>query len=780
MAKAPITTNTSNFLDETFQNVVSAFNFSPVAISINNIQDMSFIFVNRAFCTLVGYTTEEVIGKTADALNLVSKDSQGNVVQKVLSDNGKKEGLEIRIRKANGMYADVLNSIEKVNINGEDYWISAFIDITEQKKVEENTRYLNATLEKRVEKKALLIMESERKIRGFLNSTQEGIYTLDAHFNFDLINPMGALLLKKITGKDFKAGDNLLEHLTEARQLVWRKMYVQVKNGEQINYEIDYSYNGELTWLSVHLQPLRDHGEVVGMIVTTRDVSERKKAQDELFKANERFNLAVEASSDVIYDVDFERRKVDVNQAIKTLLGYPYGKDLDLDYMRESLHPDDRKKYLSDLDEFLQGDGRYFEHEHRLVSKTGAIVYVAMSALVSRRPDGKAYRMVGVLRNITQQKISENIIKESEHQLRVLINSISQLAWICDSEGNVEWYNERWYEYTGSNLDEMRNKGWINVQHPDHIDRVLATLEKAFEEKKPFEMSFPLKRYDGQFRWFLTRVYPVFDSVSHALRWIGTNTDIDDQVRFTEKLEFMVKQRTAELQHSNEDLQQFAHVASHDLKEPVRKIKIFSGRLEEDTESHFSENGKRYLEKIQHAANRIYDMIEGVLSYSIPNSSIEDVETVDLNDVIREIETDLELLTQQKNATLIYDQLPVVKGEPILVYQLFYNLINNALKFSKPSEPPVIEIILFESNGGFVEIIVRDNGIGFEQDKAEKIFDTFIRLNSKDKYEGTGLGLSLCKRIVERHGGKIEAAGIPGKGADIRFTLPAIDQNSSQ
>ncbi len=767
-------------LISSFQSIVAVFDFSPVALSINSIEDRSFVFVNKAFIELTGYSSEEVIGKTFTSLNLISEEGEGKLLQHVLTNKRRKDGLEIRIRKSNGNYADVLKSIDKISINSIDYWIGSFVDITEQKSAEENVRYLNQTLEKRVETKAGLIIESEKKIRGFLNSTQEGIYTLDLDFNFTLINPMGEVLLKKVTGKDFHPGDNLLEHLTEERKQRWRQMYERVKNGEQINYEIDYSRDGETIWFSVNLQPLKDHGEIVGIIVTTKDISDNKHAEEELLKANERFNLAMEASSDVIYDVDLEGRKVNVNQAVTAMLGFPHGKDLDLDQMRDSLHPDDKGKYLSDLNVFLQSSDRYFEHDHRLIARDGRIVYVATSALVSRRPNGAPYRMVGVLRDVTRQKVSETHAKETEEQLLILINSIPQLAWVCDADGNVDWYNDRWYEYTGSNLDEMRNKGWMNVHHRDHLDRFLAILKVSFAEKKPFETSFPLRRYDGVFRWFLTRAFPVLNPDQQSVRWIGTNTDIDDQVRFTEKLEAMVKQRTAELQSSNEDLQQFAHVASHDLKEPVRKIKIFSGMLEKDPDSHFSEKGKMFLSKIQSAANRMSDMIDGVLSYSIPNSLSDELEPIDLNEVMGVIEADLELQIHEKHAVLKYQQLPMVQGAAVLVNQLFYNLINNALKFSKMSEPPLISITSSKPENGFVEILISDNGVGFEQKMAGKIFDTFIRLNSKDNYEGTGLGLSLCKKIVQRHGGKIEASGIPDKGANIRFTLPVIDRKSAQ
>jgi hypothetical protein len=195
------------------------------------------------------------------------------------------------------------------------------------------------------------------------------------------------------------------------------------------------------------------------------------------------------------------------------------------------------------------------------------------------------------------------------------------------------------------------------------------------------------------------------------------------------------------------------------------------GRLQDDPGTAFSEKAGAYLEKINSAANRMLSMIEGVLHYSTINSTEQKTELVDINRLLKNVESDLELLMQQKRATLSYSGLPSIEGAPVLLYQLFYNLINNSLKFSKSDMPCNIKITASTGNS-HTGIMVSDNGIGFDQDQAERIFDTFTRLNTKDRYEGTGLGLSLCKKIVHRHDGEISASGKKGEGAVFRITLP--------
>lgn len=236
------------------------------------------------------------------------------------------------------------------------------------------------------------------------------------------------------------------------------------------------------------------------------------------------------------------------------------------------------------------------------------------------------------------------------------------------------------------------------------------------------------------------------------------------------------------MRRSNEDLQQFAHVASHDLKEPVRKIKTFAERLEQHLAGQLDASGKRFLEKIHVATNRMFTMIDGVLTYSTTNAGVQNCEKVDLNEVIGHIETDLEVTLQRTGGQLHHQQLPVVEGAPVLLYQLFYNLINNSIKFVAPGATPNIFIEADApslAGDSFCHILLRDNGIGFEPQFAEHIFETFTRLNAKDSYEGTGLGLALCKKIVERHGGSITAASQPGQGAVFNITLPLTQNQSS-
>jgi PAS domain S-box-containing protein len=375
--------------------------------------------------------------------------------------------------------------------------------------------------------------------------------------------------------------------------------------------------------------------------------------------------------------------------------------------------------------------------------------------------------------------------EESREEFRQLADFVPQMVWASDPNGNVNYYNKQWYEFTGFEKGEG-DQSWLPILHPDDAEKCLLAWYDSVRTGKPFVIEYRFKEKKGGYRWFLGRAVPIRNSEGAIVKWFGTCTDIHEQKINSSKLESLVQQRTQDLERSNDDLRQFAHVASHDLKEPLRKIRIFSTRLKEEFEAAIPERGNGYVDKIQLAAQRMSAMIEGVLNYSLVNNMEEEFESIDLNAVMMEIKQDLELVVQQCNAVISYEPLPAIRGVRVLVYQLFYNLINNALKFSGEGRPNVITITAKKIKGAditgfasavkgqeYISIAIADKGIGFDQAQAEKMFQIFARLNNKDKYEGTGLGLALCRKIVLRHRGFIAAQGKENEGATFTVYLPA-------
>jgi len=390
-------------------------------------------------------------------------------------------------------------------------------------------------------------------------------------------------------------------------------------------------------------------------------------------------------------------------------------------------------------------------------------------------------------------KIAKNRITAENNLRNFILQSPVATTLFRGPSLIIELVNEKMLEIWGKRREEVINKTAVEALPEimaQGFNKILTAVYATGKAHQGIEMPFDIRHQNGIHTFYFDFIYePLWDEHRRITGIIAVGTDVSAQVsaknaimRQTEILEQEVKSRTEELsllnislRRSNDDLQQFAHVASHDLKEPIRKIRTFGSRLQDEYGDLLPEKGKLFLEKIHNATERMFSMIDGVLTYSMLNGSQQSIETVDLNEVFRNIESDLEIFIVQKKGVIRRGSLPTIEGAAVLIYQLFYNLLNNALKFSRPDVPPVVHIssLVTDHDGRkWVEIGIADNGIGFDQKYAATIFDTFARLNSKDKYEGTGLGLALCKKIVERHHGTITALGTKNNGAAFTIRLP--------
>ena len=376
--------------------------------------------------------------------------------------------------------------------------------------------------------------------------------------------------------------------------------------------------------------------------------------------------------------------------------------------------------------------------------------------------------------------IAKKLIEQSEEHFRSLTQALPQLVWVTDAKGIQEFASERWKEYTG--VDPLDGNTWDRMIHPDDLYSVMETWNNSLQSGNSYKTDVRLKGKDGTYRWFHVHGEPIRNENNEVMKWVGAFTDTNEQklaeeiLRHNEeRLEVLVRKRTEELQRSNEDLQQFAHVASHDLKEPIRKIKIYSNLLHEEFNNLLTDPGRSYLSKIQDASDRMIVMMDAVLRYAGLEGNLQKIDSIDLNEIMHTIESDLEAIIQQKKAVIDSDPLPEIQGYPVLIYQLFYNLVSNALKFSRAGVAPHI-VIRYRpveiDHKAFAEFSIKDNGIGFGNESAEIIFQTFVRLNTKEEFEGTGLGLPLCRKIASRHHGMLFAKGEPGVGAEFILQLP--------
>jgi light-regulated signal transduction histidine kinase (bacteriophytochrome) len=301
------------------------------------------------------------------------------------------------------------------------------------------------------------------------------------------------------------------------------------------------------------------------------------------------------------------------------------------------------------------------------------------------------------------------------------------------------------------------------------------TLQKAFQKGEIIHT--PNYKSHISDRVMENYFIPLFDKEKKVYQVLVVGHDITEINKAHEKL----KQVNKELEKSNLDLEQFAFVASHDLQEPLRKIRTFSQLLEQKLDDKVA--AQKYLEKIISSAGRMTDLIKAVLNYSRLTNAKEQFQKVDLDEVIENIKSDYELTIAEKEAKIIHDKLPLIRGNSFQLNQLFLNLVSNSLKFSKQQPTIIISCRIIDNSetvdqqeitgeDKFVELTFSDNGIGFDDTYADKVFTVFQRLHSKLEYPGTGIGLALCKKIVDNHNGNISVISSPGKGTTFTIILP--------
>lgn len=595
-------------------------------------------------------------------------------------------------------------------------------------------------------------------------------------------------------------------------------LLARLKNNEIVqNYPAQLiTKDGKLKEVLISSSSLFQNGKFVHTRCFTRDISDIKREEEQ--KTRERLSarrsieeseirsrLAIEAAEMGSFDWDIANQFFFSSQRLIEIFGFKDPSTSHLELIN-SIHPDDKPiRDHAVHNSFLKGSLVY---EARVVWPDQSIHWVRVYGKITHNEKREPQRMFGIVTDITEQKEAELILKEDARKIRVILESLPQMAWTAYPNGIVNYFSENWYEFTGQKPEQELMSAWNAVWHPDSVAPAKEKWKEAVRTGTPYEVENLAKRAsDGSYRWMSVKAVPLKNSEGDILMWVGSITDIHEQKTFAEKLEQKITERTKQLKQSqmdmaelnnvlaeknfelekqNAELTSFTYIASHDLQEPIRKIHTFSQLILEREQGQLSKMATDYLNRIASASIRMKQLVEAFLNYSrIGNASVT-LEPTDLNSILQEVIKNLAESIQEKQAIVELDNLPVINGSTIQLQQLFINLIGNAIKYSKPTVRPVIKIIAQKVSekeigitGGettdFWNIRIQDNGIGFDQEHAAKIFEVFQRLHNKNEYAGTGIGLSICKKIVLAHKGYIAATGEPGVGSTFLIYFPAKD-----
>ncbi len=469
----------------------------------------------------------------------------------------------------------------------------------------------------------------------------------------------------------------------------------------------------------------------------------------------------------------------------------------DLESCIHFFHPEDRDQVTRSVREAIEQKST-FEFESRLLRADSAIRWVLLKGEVELDDLGEVVAVNGVVQDVTDRRAVEEELREKTLVFETILEGALAGYWDWHIPDNYEYLSPTFKSMFGYEDHELPNRpdSWQKMIHPDDLPGVLEAFDRHVQSRGdiPFVNEVRYFHKDGSVVWVCCRGKVIeWDEDGKPLRMVGSHVNITSQKEVEQsileseerfrlaaegrkKIDEELQNHALELERYNEELEQFAYIASHDLQEPLRKIQAFAERLAGKYADSLDDKGREYLDRMQNAANRMQNLIRDLLVLSRVTSQAKPFERIDLRQIAREVVNDFETHIEDLRAEVVIKDLHSIVADPVQIRQLFQNLIGNALKFHKDDVPPkvIVSGAIVEHPGTRPEyrIQIEDNGIGFDEKYLDRIFMPFQRLHGRMAFNGTGMGTAIVKKIVDRHGGSITARSSPGKGATFIITLP--------
>lgn len=388
--------------------------------------------------------------------------------------------------------------------------------------------------------------------------------------------------------------------------------------------------------------------------------------------------------------------------------------------------------------------------------------------------DGDIIAGITISQDITELKAAEDALRESEARYEMLSRISPVGIFHVDTDSNCTYVNKRWCEIAGLSPEEALGKGWMNAIYSEDREQVLKEWHNAIQHNEAFNFEYRFQRPDKGITWVFGQAAVEKDAQEKSVGFVGTITDITQQKQTEDVIRNLysdLSQRATQLEAANRELEGFTYSVSHDLRAPLRAMHGFSRVLQQEYKPDLPEPAQHYLNRIQHNAQRMGDLVDGLLQFSRVGRQVLQKHKVMPDEIARRVLSDLLAKYEGTPPTVKIDALPACEADPILMREVFLHLLGNALKFSQKQETPTIEVSWKAGEHQEPVYQVSDNGVGFNMQYSDKLFGVFQQLHSPGEYEGIGIGLAIAQRIIHRHGGKIWAESAPHQGATFFFTL---------
>lgn len=717
------------------------------------------IFVNEAFTQMTGYTAEEVIGKTPRILQGPNTDQEELKKMSVALRQWQPYEVTVLNYKKNGEEFWIKMSINPVaDANGWfTHWVAIERDVTKQKQEEERLKLLESVITNTTD--AVVIKEAKPS-----NGCGRKIVYVNESFS-----RMTGYSPNEIIGKTHQLlqGPN-----TDADEL--KRFYDALDQWQPCEITIiNYNKNGQEYWVNLSLNPVTNSkGEYTHWISIERDVTEKKLIEAELLKRLKEitdYKYAIDESS-IVAITNQKGIITYVNDNFCKISKYSSQELLGQDHriVNSGYHP---KEFIKDLWTTI-ANGNVWKGELKNKAKDGTPYWVDTTIVPFLNEDGKPYQYVAIRSDITERKIQDQKIKEATQRLSDTLESIQDGFYTLDSDWNVSYWNKEAEKLSGRKQDEMIGKNFWEL----YEGRISEKIHKAFLNAKSNNTPVRLETFSKQLKfWFEINAFPSEMGLTIYFKNISDRKQTEGKLK---KMNRSLENHVKELAVSNQELEQFAYVASHDLQEPLRMVTSFLSQIEKKYEDLLDEKGRKYIFFAVDGAKRMRQIILDLLEFSRVGKNEVKREEVNLNTIIEEIKVLYSKQIEERNAEIYYHELPTIKKHSAPIKQIFQNLISNSLKYSNPNESPIITISCTETATAW-KFEIKDNGIGIPKEYYDKIFIIFQRLHNKEDYSGTGMGLAITKKIIENFGGQISLESEVGKGSSFYFTIPKTKHQKS-
>ncbi len=718
-------------------------------------RDGRYLGVNRAWEEFFGIARQTFIGKRVGDLYPQSPwvASEHAAMDEELWKHPGSQSYEIKIATRFGPRSTIYH---KATFNGADGkvagLIGTIIDVTGRKKAKRALR------------------EAEERLRQTFELAASGIAQVDLQGRFKQVNRSLCRILgyraEELTGMTVKQ----VSHPDDRAVTDAERSRMHAGDLESVRFEKRYlRKDGSTVWADLTVALARDaNGQPQYEIAVFDDITERKRADEALRQQTERLQLGQTAARMIILDWNIQEDRLTWSDSPDWLRG-PLPASGRYPLFKEQIHPEDRGSFLATRNhaiESLQGHTQEF----RMVRTDGEVIWVLSRQRVFADAEGKAARMLAAMFDITDRKRAEQALRDSEARFRSLTALSSDWYWEQDEQFRFTMVSRGVFEAVGIPAEDFLGKTRWSSPMIGMTEEQVAAHKAALAAHKTFsDLEYGRPDPAGNLHYIDTSGEPIFDAAGRFRGYRGVGRDVTARRTAQEAL----RAAHDELARSNAELEQFAYVASHDLQEPLRMIASYTQLLGKRYGDELQGDAAEFMGYIVDGAGRMKQLIEDLLAYSRVGTRGREFRPMSLDAALKHSLANLRAAIEDCGAEVTSDSLPEIEADESQIVQLLQNLVGNAIKF-RSKEAPKIHVFC-SGTGKDWEISVRDNGIGIEPQYFERIFMVFQRLHDKGRYPGTGIGLAICRKVVDRHHGRIwvsSGESQPGGGSTFHFTIP--------